>query len=327
MMDVAFYTVANAPYFLGLAGLVNSLRLTGHTQPIVVLDAGLTPAQRQALAAQCEFVAPPPGTVSSPVLWKIAGPQARPAEIVVIIDSDIVVTGSLEPTLDAARRGRVCAYPDPDDGRWFAEWDVALGLPPMRRQTYLNTGYVAFSTRTWPQLVDRWSELCHQIRAQPLYVKGAPQGPTSQGEQDIFNALMMSEFPSDAALPLPAEEAPISASSIRDEVQVLDQSSFSCVRRGVPVRLIHYAGKPKPWLPGAWVRSQRHAYTHLLIRATTWPDAPVRLSMREFPWWMRQDPISRFRVRVRLGLGWRYRALQRRMGLRPPLRPTASPNT
>jgi hypothetical protein len=315
MTDVAFYTVANAPYFLGLAGLVNSLRLTGHTQPIVVLDAGLTPAQRAALADQCEFVEPPAGAVNSPATWKAAAAKARAAEVVVFIDSDIVVTGSLEPILDAARQGRVCAYPDPDPGRWFAEWDVTFGLPPMRRQTYVNTGLVAISTRAWPQFVERWWGLCEKIRTHPTVYDGA-RGPTSQMDQDAFNALMMSEFPSEALLALRAEEGPITQASIRDEVEVLDERSFSCVRRGIPVRLIHWASRPKPWFPDAPPSRSRHAYTRLLVRAATWPDAPVRLSANEFPWWMRQDPVSRVRVLVRRVLDQGYRGIRRRMGLR-----------
>jgi hypothetical protein len=323
--DVAFYTVANAPYFLGLIGLVNSLRLTGHTQPIVVVDAGLTPVQRLALAAQCKFVAPPPVAVMNPGMWKAVGPQTHPAEVVVFIDSDIVVTGSLEPIFDAARRGQVCAYPDPDPGRWFAEWDVEFGLPPMRRQTYVNTGFVALSTRAWPEAVERWWALCQKIRTHPTLYEGARNGPTSQADQDAFNALMMSEFPSDALAPLRAEEGPITQASIRDEVQVLDERSLSCVRRGVPVRLIHWASRPKPWAPDAPPARSRHAYARLLFRAATWPDAPVRLSTNEFPWWMREDPVSRFRVLVHRG----SRAVRRRLGLRAtPVksdRPTPSP--
>ena len=42
----AFYCVADSRYFPGAVGLVNSLRLVGHREPILVLDTGLTDAQR-----------------------------------------------------------------------------------------------------------------------------------------------------------------------------------------------------------------------------------------------------------------------------------------
>ena len=32
--DGAFYTVADARYFLGAVGMINSLRLVGHDEPI-----------------------------------------------------------------------------------------------------------------------------------------------------------------------------------------------------------------------------------------------------------------------------------------------------
>src|SRR5215207_7961449 len=46
----AFYTVANARHFIGVVALLNSLRLAGHTEPIRLMDAGLTDEQRTLLA-------------------------------------------------------------------------------------------------------------------------------------------------------------------------------------------------------------------------------------------------------------------------------------
>ena len=311
-MDAAFYTVANSKYFLGLTGLINSLRLTGHSQPIFVVDAGLTAAQRTALAGQCEFVPAPPVAVPRASLWKAAGPRARPAEVVLLIDSDIVVTGSLEPIFEAARNGQICAYPDPDGARWFAEWHTLYDLPPMRRQTYVNSGVVAVSTRAWPHFLDRWWELCQRIRTHPRLYTGGRNGSTSQPDQDAFNALMMSEFPAEALVPLEAQEAPISDDANREEIEVLEERSFSCIRQGAPVRLVHYACQPKCWAPEARAQSQYHAYARLLVRATTWPDAPVRLARSAIPYWMRPDPISRTRALLRRSAGKAYRSLQRR---------------
>ncbi len=312
-MDAAFYTVADSKYFLGLTGLVNSLRLTGHSQPIFVLDAGLTTAQRTALAGQCEFVPAPPVAVPRPALWKAAGPRARPAEVVLMIDSDVVVTGSLEPLIEAARIGGICAYPDPDNGRWFGEWSSLYDLPPLRRQPYVNSGVVVASTRAWPRFVERWWELCCRIRTHPAIYQGGRDAPTSQPDQDAFNALMMSEFPAGVLQSLPAHEAPISDDANRLEVEVIDERSFSCARRGLPVRLLHYACRPKPWAPEARAHTQHHAYARLLVRATTWPDAPVRLPRSEIPYWMRPDPVSRTRAFLRRVAGRSYRSLQRRL--------------
>jgi lipopolysaccharide biosynthesis glycosyltransferase len=229
------------------------------------------------------------------------------------LDSDIVVTGSLEPILEAARNGQICAYPDPDSARWFAEWRVLYDLPPLRRQTYVNSGVVAVSTRAWPHFVDRWWELCCRIRTHPTLYQGGRNGPTSQPDQDAFNALMMSEFPPGALVPLAAQEATITEEENRAEVEVLEELSFSCVRQGGPTRLLHWAGHPKPWAPEARARSQRHAYGRLLVRATTWPDAPARLPTSAFPYWMRQDPVNKTRALVRRVAGRTFRSLQRKI--------------
>ncbi len=53
---LAFYCVADDRYFLGAVGLINSLRLQGHAEPIYLLDCGLDPRQRELLAAHVEVV-------------------------------------------------------------------------------------------------------------------------------------------------------------------------------------------------------------------------------------------------------------------------------
>ena len=62
----AFYCVADERYFLGAVGLVNSLRLVGHDEPIYLLDCGLTDDQRELLEPEVDArrgteAAPRPG--------------------------------------------------------------------------------------------------------------------------------------------------------------------------------------------------------------------------------------------------------------------------
>jgi hypothetical protein len=49
------------------------------------------------------------------------------------------------------------------------------------------------------------------------------------------------------------------------------------------------------------------------VRATTWPDAPVRLPIAMIPWWMRQDPVNQTRALVRRVAGRTFRSLQRKI--------------
>ena len=61
----AFFCVSSSRYFLGAVALVNSLRLLGHTEPVYVLDYGLSEAERELLAPECTLVATPGDTTRS----------------------------------------------------------------------------------------------------------------------------------------------------------------------------------------------------------------------------------------------------------------------
>jgi hypothetical protein len=47
--EVVFYTICTPDYFVGLVGLVNSLRLLGHRERVVVLDCVLSADRRAVL--------------------------------------------------------------------------------------------------------------------------------------------------------------------------------------------------------------------------------------------------------------------------------------
>ena len=85
----AFYCVADERYFLGAVAMINSLRLNGHREPIYLLDCGLSDEQRELLDAEVTFVEAPSET--PPYLLKTVAPLAHPAEIIVLIDVDMIV--------------------------------------------------------------------------------------------------------------------------------------------------------------------------------------------------------------------------------------------
>ena len=205
--DATYYTITDEAFFVGTVALLNSLRLTGHKGELVALDCGLTPIQRERLAHHCR-VEPARresghwGYPLKPFAWR---PQDTP--IVVMIDSDILVTGSLDPLLRDAGMGRVAMFVDlmallPDlPNRSFSEWQDGLGLSgPLRPQPYLNCGLIAFSHTSWPHLLDRWRETCQlaanaaeQDRHRRLTWS---ENPFAFPEQDALNAILMSEVPS-----------------------------------------------------------------------------------------------------------------------------------
>jgi hypothetical protein len=69
--DVTFHTVSDNAFFPETVALLNSLRLTGNNGPLVVLDHGLTQAQRERLAPLGTIVALPTEEAGHPVLFRI----------------------------------------------------------------------------------------------------------------------------------------------------------------------------------------------------------------------------------------------------------------
>ena len=89
MSRAAFYCVADERYFLGLVGMLNSLRLLGHREPVYVLDAGLTRDQRELLAPRERRRG---DRATAPWLAKTLAPMRDPAEVMILIDADMIVT-------------------------------------------------------------------------------------------------------------------------------------------------------------------------------------------------------------------------------------------
>jgi hypothetical protein len=99
------YTVTSRRYFPGTVALLNSLRLTGHSYPFVALDAGLNPDQRRLLEPHCAIVEVPESARTSPLLGKAFPKFLQPVGVVLLLDSDMIVTDSLEPVVSRAERG------------------------------------------------------------------------------------------------------------------------------------------------------------------------------------------------------------------------------
>ena len=156
-----FVTLAGADYFLGVVALLNSLRKTGHEQELVALDRGLTREQRELLEPYATLVRLPEEVAARSLLAKPVFHQYVSADVVVWLDADIIVTGSLERVVDCAAAGTICIYPDDRPSRWFGAWHSAFGLrAPLRPQVYVNAGAFAIRSDRQAQLAPRWEELC-----------------------------------------------------------------------------------------------------------------------------------------------------------------------
>lgn len=314
-----FFTVSDAGFFLGTVALLNSLRLTGHSHRFVVLDCGFSAEQQAILAPHCRLIPFDRTLAVSPTCFKPFPHLADPTGTVVIVDSDVIVTGSLRPIMDQAAAGRVCAFADSSPLRWFGEWEKLFGLPsPPRRQTYVGSGFLALSASRWPDLLPHWWALCQTLWGKP-FVRGTRADPTQFPDQDSLNALLMSEVPADALEVLPIEWTPFG--SLLTHVRVEDASRLKCSCRGEPTKLLHSSGEPKPWDPrlrSAWGK-WRPAYVGLLRRVIAAPDVTVKVPATQLPLWLRpglRGAALERAISVTASLRYRTHGLRRRISRR-----------
>jgi hypothetical protein len=293
--EVTFFTVADARFFPGAVLLINSLRLTGNDGEIVLLDSGLTSEQRRRLEPHARVVEAPDEVRETPMLLKSFPHLLDPQGTIAIIDSDMVVTRSLDPIAEQAGAGTVCMFEDIEDqrGRFIPEWQEAFGLrKPLRRgQDYLNAGFICFSTDHHPELLGRYFELCKGIPSGTTMTAGGHYyQPYWGGDQDAINALLMSEVDGDAVVGLPEAEGP--SADLLGEVRVEDERALACTLRGHRTYLMHYWGGPKPWQRQAWMRVQRDAFMRLMPRILFEHDVAIRLHPRELPVWARRGAAA-----------------------------------
>lgn len=311
-----YFTFCDANFFPGLVALVNSLAVTGNRGRIVVLDGGLTAEQRATLDAHVEFFEMPPQYAADPVLSKPFARLVEPEGVAVIIDSDMIVTRNLDDLIAAARdEGKICLFSDfqADRKRWFAEWQQAFELSrPPRRQPYLNAGFVLFDTRHHPDFLPRWWHGCERIPLEKTRAQAPDEydQPFWDGDQDVMNAVLMSEVPADAVRELPQEAAPTSDRLMW--VRVKDVRTLACEVRGIPTVLLHMTGGPKPWQDVAWLRVRRNGYVQLLPRLLLSGDVPIRLDPQALPVWLRPGPRGQAALRALSGLNGGARQVVRR---------------
>jgi hypothetical protein len=274
------YTVCDARYFLGVVALRNSLAITNPGVELVVLDRGLTEAQRRRLEPWCRVV-----PVDRAVPAHCLKPQAlelEPRGVVATIDSDMVVVAPLDDLFASAAAGRVVAFEDPHADRWFAEWEGPLALPgPPRRQPYVNAGFVALSAERQPELLARWRDACGRL---PARREDGDEwaDPFRDRDQDALNAVLMSAYPRGALEVRPAREAPVMEELRRTRLE--DPASLRATLRGAPVAILHAAGPRKPFRAA---RIEWTAYARAMPRVLLAPDVPVRVERGEVPPWLR----------------------------------------
>ena len=90
-------------------------------------------------------------------------------------------------------------FEDVQRTRWFAEWEGIFDLRQApRKQTYINAGFLALSTRWFPEVLRRWSQSCEHLVGQETHLDTRSfDSPTALSSQDALNAVLMSDVDSD----------------------------------------------------------------------------------------------------------------------------------
>lgn len=275
---VAYYTAADARFFPGVVALLDSLRLVGEVGPVFVVDCGLTDAQRARLGKHVTLVPTHKGL--HPVLQKATGPLAHPAELMVIVDSDVIVTRPLGPLLADAAAGNVVGFED----RYFAdrsfdEWS-AFGLGTPSRRRYVNGGLLVVSAATADALLPKFVELQERLDPTRTHFGGAPKAteqsnPFYFADQDVLNALFSTQF----AERIVAHEYRLAPVPPFEGLEVLNDDLLACrYSDGARPFALHHIMQ-KPWLSPL----ERNAYSEILRRVVDAPEAAIRLGSRDLP--------------------------------------------
>jgi hypothetical protein len=270
----AFYCVSDERFFLGAVGLINSLRLVGHNEPIYLLDLGLSDSQHELLAGEVELV---PYEAKAPAtLLKTIAPLAHPAEVMVLIDADMIVTRPLDELIDQAAGGRVVAV-EHGRQRFCAEWERLPGIGELDPRPYVSGALLFCEGRTGGEilsLMDRYRDAVDF--EQTTWRRNVPDYPYLYGDQDLLNAVLCRRRP---RIEVTVLDRRLEALMPFDGLRVTDESALACAYAdGLrPFVLHHYLNKP--WLE----LTLEGPYNRLLRRLLLGADVAVRVPARSLP--------------------------------------------
>ena len=286
--SVAFYCMSSELYFPGAVGLVNSLRLAGHAEPIHLLDCGLTDEHRELLAGEVTIVPAP--SDEPPFLLKTVAPTAQPADVMVLIDVDMVATRSLAPLIERAAAGRVLAVKDNLD-RYVPEWGE-LGLGPARPRPYVSSGLVALGGGIGEEVLRLWDERQRDLDYERSWFERQDADyPWLYLDQDVLNAVLATRPDPESIVTLDPALAPVPP--FRDLRVTGDDGLRVAHADGTEPFVIHQFVR-KPWLEPMY----HGIYSQLLSRLWLGDDVPVRLPEEEVPRRMRRGLLARLERRL-----------------------------
>jgi hypothetical protein len=296
---VAFYCVSSEMFFLGAVALINSLRLLGHREPVFVLDCGLAPRQREFLSGAATVV-PAPGP-RTPFLLKTVAPLRHPAQTMVLIDADIIVTRPLDEPIARASKGRVLAVEHGRE-RFFPEWGEVTGTAA-RPHPYVSSSLVFLGGSAGMDTLRSMDEVQRRIEvARTAYAGPVPEFTFLEGDtfdaldasypfyfadQDVLNAVLATEVDPGRLEVLDRRAEAITPFA---GLRIVDARTLRCAYEdGAEPFAVHQFLPTKPWVeptaPGV--------YSRLLERLLRGGDVVLRVPKSELPAHLRNRLVGR----------------------------------
>jgi lipopolysaccharide biosynthesis glycosyltransferase len=246
----------------------------------------------------------PPPDARPPHLLKPVAPLLHPADTMVLLDADIIVTRRL----DELNTGRIVAFVDEFADRHFEEWGPLLELGRPRPQPYVNSGALVVPGTLAQPVLGTLERVQRRIDLSRTYLERDDHTyPLRFPDQDALNAILATEVSEPETLehrlaPFPAFPG----------LRVVDEAVLrSAYEDGTEPFLLHHV-RAKPWLQV----TPPNPYTQLLTRLLTWDDVALRPDDAAVPLRLRLGRAAAAeRVRVRAQIAVRNR-LRGKLGLR-----------
>lgn len=301
---------------------MNSLRLVGHSEPVFLVDAGLTLEQRERLSGHVILIPAPEGAPA--VFLKMFGPLERPAGVAILLDADVIILRRLTRLIETARTGRLVAFVNnkPNHDRFFADWSSTLGLGPLRRQPYLAAGQLFVPASLNRRLLQPWMDGQVKVDIRRTWLGGGNlSDPFYFADMDVFNAVVAARLEPEDIITFENRLAPHPPFA---DLILVDERRLICqYPDGARPFLLHHV-LAKPWLKP----TRSNIYSQLLSRLLLAPDVALQLTPEQLPLRLREGwlaaadraranaqafvvtrtraPLGKLRIRTRLA-AWRRR--------------------
>lgn len=313
-MGVSVYTVANDRFFPGLVGLVTSLRVNGHTGPIVVVDTGLTPAQVEALSDAATLIQAPADLRKHYAFSKPFGPLERPDDLMLFIDADILCVRPLDEIINQVQLGSIVVFEDigrpGQTAETWREWEERLQIGGLEPRTYVNGGFFAVPRASGIAFFQALADGVERVDPHETHIGAADEDlslPFFILDQDVANALLASPEFRARTVTLPyryAPHAPFGGVRVDGDLTCVDDA-------GTRPFFLHHALQ-KPWLEPL----PSNPYTQLLVEYVHHPAAPV-VDERELPLFLRRGHVAFIAREARSTRGTVRSRVRGKLGLRP----------